>query len=202
MGFISAQMELVFATHNMNKAEEVRKLLPPGFTLLTLRDIGCTEDIPETSDTLEGNARIKALHVAEHYNRSCFADDTGLVVPSLGGAPGVYSARYAGPGKNAADNISKLLKELQDKQDRSAYFRTVIVLAHGHQEFLFEGMVHGQIIEKPRGEGGFGYDPVFVPEGYSETFAELPMAVKNEISHRGIAFTKLLSFLENKGLTP
>lgn len=195
-------MELVFATHNINKAEEVRRLLPQGWELLTLDDIGCTEEIPETADTIEGNARLKALHVYRNYDRSCFADDTGLIVPSLDGAPGVFSARYAGPGKKAEDNISKLLKELENKTDRSAYFRTVIVVVHQGKEFLFEGTVHGQILKKPRGQGGFGYDPVFLPKGYTQTFAELPMEVKNQISHRGIAFTKLLSFLENKGLTP
>lgn len=195
-------MELVFATHNTNKAEEIRKLLPQGMHLLTLDDIGCTEEIPETAATLEGNARLKATHVSRNYDRSCFADDTGLIVPSLDGAPGVFSARYAGPGKKAEDNISKLLKELENESDRSAYFRTVIVLIHQDKEFVFEGTVHGQILEKPRGKGGFGYDPVFRPNGYTETFAELPMEVKNQISHRGIAFAKLLSFLDNKGLTP
>ncbi len=194
-------MELVFATHNPNKAEEVRKLLPSGLQLLTLDEIGCLEEIPETANTLEGNALLKARHVHRNYHRSCFADDTGLLVPALGGAPGVHSARYAGPGKDAVANMEKLLHALQGAEDRSAYFRTVIVLLHREEEHHFVGEVHGKILETARGSGGFGYDPVFQPQGYSETFAELPMAEKNRISHRGIAFSKLLQFLTSRDLT-
>lgn len=193
-------MTLVFATHNSNKAHEVRKMLPPGLELFTLDEIGCTEEIPETADTLEGNAELKAAHVVRTYGRSCFADDTGLLVNALDGAPGVYSARYAGPGKDSAANIEKLLKELRGAEDRSAFFRTVIILLHQGKRFEFRGEVHGQIAKSPTGNGGFGYDPVFIPQGYDKSFAELPLEEKNCISHRAKAFGKLLEFLDSNGL--
>ena len=190
-------MELVFATHNPNKLNEVQLLLPPGISLISLEDISCTEEIPETSDTLEGNALQKANYVYQQYGRPCFADDTGLLCPALGGAPGVYSARYAGPQKNAADNIARLLLELNDKTDRIARFETVIALVTANKQQLFRGIIEGEIIQENRGAGGFGYDPVFVPKGHSKTFAELPISFKNQISHRAIAFKHLMEYLSN-----
>lgn len=188
-------MELVFATHNLNKLNEVRLLLPKHINLLSLSDIGCAEEIPETENTLEGNALIKANYVLTHFGHNCFADDTGLLVDALNGAPGVYSARYAGTRDNAQANIDKLLLELQHSSIRKAHFKTVIALLWQGKSHLFSGTVHGNITYEPRGTGGFGYDPVFKPDGYDKTFAELPMAVKNSISHRGIALKKLLEFL-------
>ena len=189
-------MDLVFATHNYNKIEEVSPLLPKSIHLLSLADIGCTEDIPETESTLEGNASLKANYVAEHYHYPCFADDTGLLVDALGGAPGVYSARYAGNQKNAGDNMDKLLLQLQDKKQRTAQFNTVIALRINDTHHLFKGRVSGEIINEKRGEKGFGYDPIFKPKGYSKTFAELPLYEKNKISHRARALEKLILFLE------
>ena len=190
-------IKLVFATHNPKKLEEIQRMLPKGIQLESLNDIGCMEEIPETAETLEGNAILKADHVSRHYDLPCFADDTGLLVNALHGAPGVYSARYAGPHKNASDNIARLLKELVEEEDRTAFFRTVIALNLDGQQHLFTGEVHGVIIKAPSGEGGFGYDPVFRPEGYQETFAQLPGEVKNNISHRGKAFRKLIDFLKS-----
>ncbi|PQB04561.1 non-canonical purine NTP diphosphatase [Aureitalea marina] len=190
-------MQLVFATHNPNKLQEVRSIMPSGIDLLGLTDIGCHEEIPETSDTIEGNAELKAAYVRDHYKLPCFADDTGLLVDELGGAPGVYSARYAGPQKNALDNTRKLLKELADKEDRSAHFKTVIALAlPDHTEF-FTGICEGIITETPRGEKGFGYDPVFLPDGRSETFAEMTADEKADIGHRGKAVRALLEYLRS-----
>ena len=189
--------ELVFATHNPNKLYEIKQMMPGGIRLLSLEDIGCLEEIPETADTLVGNARIKAAHVWEHYGYDCFADDTGLEVAALQGAPGVYSARYAGPEADAQANIQKLLSQMEAQVDRSARFRTSIALVHDGQFHFFEGSVSGQILREPRGSGGFGYDPVFMPEGYQKSFAQLPLQVKNEISHRGRAFRKLSTFLHD-----
>ena len=188
-------MQLVFATHNHNKFNEVKKLLPAHIDLRSLSDIGCTEEIPETGDTLEANARIKADYITHHYGLPCFADDTGLLVDALNGAPGVYSARYAGPESNAEANIDKLLLELHHKEDRKARFETVIALNHNNTCVLFKGLVEGRITTVKKGAGGFGYDPVFCPVGYDKTFAELSMAVKNGISHRGRAIAQLITYL-------
>ena len=190
--------KLVFATNNLHKLEEVRAILGSDVEVLSLRDIGCTADIPETADTLEGNALLKARFVASRYGVDCFADDTGLEVAALDGAPGVYSARFAGPGCTPADNVRKLLGLMQDADDRSARFRTVVALIRGGKEYCFEGIVGGTIARTPAGCGGFGYDPVFVPEGYDRTFAELPPAEKNRISHRARAVAKLADFLRGE----
>ncbi len=190
--------QLVFATNNPHKLQEIRAILGPDFLVKGLGDIGCTEDIPETADTLEGNAAIKARYVKEHYGYDCFADDTGLEVTALGGAPGVYSARYAGPGHDSDANVALLLKNMKNADDRSARFRTVIALTEGDEIKEFEGIVNGHIIDSLRGEGGFGYDPVFVPEGYDLTFAELSAEEKNSISHRGRAVAALLKYLTEK----
>ncbi|QBA64421.1 non-canonical purine NTP diphosphatase [Muriicola soli] len=188
-------MELVFATHNLNKAKEILLQLPSQIHLITLRDIGCLEEIQETASTLQGNALLKASYVKEKYGFSCFADDTGLEVLALEGAPGVYSARYAGEPKNEAANMAKLLNELKGKKDRRAQFTTVIALCSDHGNHFFKGEVKGLITEKARGSNGFGYDPVFQPEGFDRTFAELSLEEKNQISHRARAFSKLLEFL-------
>lgn len=189
-------MKLVFATHNENKFNEVKLLLPRHFELLSLTELGCHEDIPETASTLEGNAKIKADYVSEKYGLSCFSDDTGLLVNALNGAPGVYSARYAGEQKNAVDNMAKLLFELEGTTDRSARFQTSIALNLNGESFFFEGIVTGQITMEKKGEAGFGYDPIFQPDGYEKTFGELPLTVKNKISHRGRAIQKLITHLE------
>lgn len=188
-------MKLVFATHNQNKFKEVKILLPSYIELASLTDIGCYEEIPETADTLEGNAQLKADFVTEHYGLPCFADDTGLIVDALNGAPGVYSARYAGEQKNADDNMSKLLLELKDKDVRSARFQTVIALNLNEIRTFFTGTVNGQITTAKSGQKGFGYDPVFQPEGYDKTFAELSLDTKNKISHRGKAIQQLVIYL-------
>lgn len=187
-------MKLVFATNNAHKLHEVSAMLPPNYELLSLSDIGCNVDIPETSDSLQGNALQKAQYVKEHYGFDCFADDTGLEVVALGGEPGIYSARYAGPGHDSKANMAKLLLKMQGKTDRHAQFRTVIALLLGDDTFFFEGIVKGTLLEEPRGTAGFGYDPIFVPEGYAETFAEMGDE-KNEISHRARAVQKLINFL-------
>lgn len=188
-------MKLVFATHNENKFNEVKPLLPLHFELVSLTDLGCYDDIPETAQTLAGNAKIKADYVTRKYGMACFADDTGLLVDALNGAPGVYSARYAGAQKNASDNIAKLLSELQGAKDRSARFQTSIALNLDGECHFFEGTVVGQITLEEKGENGFGYDPVFQPHGYQETFAELSLDVKNTISHRGRAIQQLIAYL-------
>ena len=187
--------EIVFATHNANKLTEIRQMLPADLQLLSLDDIGCREEIPETASTLEGNARIKASHVHKRYGYDCFADDTGLEVLALDGAPGVYSARFAGPGAGSKANIQKLLQLMEGKTDRRARFRTVIALAQKGAFHFFEGQVSGEILLEPTGSGGFGYDPVFRPEGYDISFAEMPLQEKNRISHRGRAFRNLSVFL-------
>ena len=190
-------MKLVFATHNPKKLEEVRPLLPEGITLLSLSDIGCDEDIAETGATLAENARLKADYVSQNYGYDCFADDTGLLVDALDGAPGVFSARYAGEQKNAEANMAKLLEQLMDKNDRSARFETVIALNLGTERKTFSGVVEGSITTARKGSMGFGYDPIFLPMGYDLTFAELPLAVKNKIGHRGRAIKALLAYLES-----
>jgi XTP/dITP diphosphohydrolase len=189
-------MKICFATNNLHKLAEIRQLLGEGITLLSLKDIGCEEELPENQDTLEGNSREKADYVFENYQVSCFADDTGLEVDSLNGEPGVYSARYAGPQKSSEDNIHLLLENLQWKTNRSAQFRTVITLILDGEEHQFEGVVRGQITKDLKGVEGFGYDPVFVPQGYEQTFAEMSMEQKNAISHRGQAVAKLVNFLK------
>ena len=189
-------MKLVFATNNAHKLEEVRQILGDRFKVLSLNDIGCHEDIPETADTFQGNALQKARYVKEHYGYDCFADDTGLEVKALDGAPGVHSARYAGDHDSEA-NMTRLLSELEKKSDRSAQFRTVIALILNGQEVLFEGIVTGQIAtERHYGDGGFGYDPIFVPDGYTETFSQMSSQGKNLISHRGRAVRKLADYLK------
>ena len=189
-------MELVFATNNAHKLEEVRQILGDRFKVLSLNDIGCHEDIPETGNTFQDNALQKARYVKEHYGYDCFADDTGLEVKALNGAPGVHSARYAGDHDSEA-NMTKLLQELEKKSDRSAQFRTVIALILNGQEVLFEGIVTGQIAtERHYGDGGFGYDPIFVPDGYTETFSQMSSQGKNLISHRGRAVRKLADYLK------
>lgn len=188
-------MKLVFATNNKHKLEEVSAILPSSIELVSLADINCQEDIPETADTLEGNALLKACFVKEGYGLDCFADDTGLEVEALGNAPGVYSARYAGPEHNAEDNMEKLLRELKGKENRNARFRTVIALLLEGKEYYFEGIITGTIIDEKRGDAGFGYDPVFVPSGQELTFAEMGNEIKNTISHRALAVQKLAAFL-------
>jgi len=187
--------QLVFATNNLHKLEEVRAILGESVVLLSLNDIECRADIPETSDTLEGNALLKARYVAENFGYDCFADDTGLEVGALNNAPGVFSARYAGENKDSAANMKKVLTELTGKTDRSARFRTVVAFIGNGKEFLFDGTVNGKIIETPRGQAGFGYDPIFVPDGFSDTFAEMNSEEKNRISHRARAVNKFKDFL-------
>lgn len=187
--------KFVFATNNAHKLKEVAAIVGHQIELLSLEDISCHDDIPETSDTLEGNALQKAKYVYERYHIDCFADDTGLEVEALDGAPGVYSARYAGEGHNSEENIRKLLHELEGKDNRKARFRTVFALIINGKEHLFEGIVKGEIIATKRGTSGFGYDPVFVPEGFTQTFAEMSDAQKNKISHRAIGVNKLCKFL-------
>jgi XTP/dITP diphosphohydrolase len=190
-------MKLVFATNNEHKLNEIQSMLGTRFRLLSLADIGCFDDIPETKNTLEGNASQKARYIYEKYGYNCFADDTGLEVDALGMAPGVYSARYAGPQRDAVDNMNKLLFELDKINNRSARFRTVISFIMNGSETLFEGKVEGQILNGPRGKQGFGYDPIFQPDGFDVSFAEMELNEKNKISHRGRAFTKLINFLNN-----
>ena len=182
---------LVFATNNPHKAREIEQILGGEYQILTLKDIGCLEDIEETEDTLEGNALLKARYVKSKYGYDCFSEDTGLEVEALDGAPGVHTARYAGESKSPAANIARLLQNLEHKMNRKARFRTVIVLIINGQEITMEGICPGQIALTKRGASDFGYDPVFMPEGYEQTFAELGEAVKNRISHRAIATEKL-----------
>lgn len=189
-------MNLVFATHNPNKLHEVQLLMPKHITLLSLDEIGCTEEIPETAETLEGNAKLKADFVTEHYGMPCFADDTGLLVDAINGEPGVFSARYAGEQKNADDNMDKLLEALQGKENRSAHFKTVIALNLPDENHFFEGIAEGTITTEKLGDSGFGYDPIFRPDGFEETFAQLSIEIKNKISHRGRALQKLINKLE------
>ena len=190
--------KLVFATNNAHKLEEVAAILGDQVELLSLNDIGCQTDIPETAETLEGNALLKSSYIYKNYHLDCFADDTGLEVEALNGAPGVYSARYAeGEGHDAQANMLKLLHELDGKENRKAQFRTAISLILDGKEYLFEGVIKGEIIKEKRGDSGFGYDPVFMPEGYDRTFAELGNDIKNQISHRALAVRKLCEFLQS-----
>ncbi|MDC6365016.1 MULTISPECIES: non-canonical purine NTP diphosphatase [Flavobacteriaceae] len=191
-------MKLVFATHNLHKLKEVQQLLPPSIELLSLTAIGCMDEIPETGQTLEENARIKADFVTKTYGFDCFSDDTGLLIDALDGRPGVYSARYAGEQKNAKDNMAKVLQEMMGIRHRNAHFKTAIHLNLQGNSFVFDGTVEGSITDQPQGDGGFGYDPIFQPEGYGKTFGELPAEIKNSISHRARAVEKLVSFLKNE----
>ena len=190
-------MKIVFATNNKHKLEEIRKAIGNKHEIVSLDEIGFNEEIPETHDTLEGNASEKAFHIYNKYKINCFADDTGLEIDALNGDPGVFSARYAGKNPSFEDNMNKVLKELEGKTNRSAQFRTVISLIIDGKEKQFEGICKGQIMTEKYGEDGFGYDPIFMPNGYQETFAELSLKTKNEISHRGIATQKLIEFLNH-----
>lgn len=194
------KMKLVFASNNQNKIKEIQQLLPSSITVLSLEEIGCFEDIPETAATIEGNAILKANHVTEKYGYNCFADDTGLEVNALNGEPGVYSARYAGEQKNATDNMNKLLVELNGNQNRTAQFKTVIALNIDGNQQLFTGIAEGIIIEEKKGNQGFGYDPIFQPKELNKTFAELTMEEKATYSHRAKAVKQLITFLEKNVL--
>ena len=189
---------LIFASNNAHKLSEIRNLLDNIVEIQSLKDINLDGDIPETSDTLEGNATQKAEWIYSRIGQDCFADDTGLEVEALDGAPGVYSARYAGEGCSFADNVNKLLKAMEGKTNRKARFRTVICLIENGEKHYFEGIVNGTIIEKGSGNMGFGYDPIFVPDGYNISFAEMPLDEKNKISHRGLATQKLVEYLKSK----
>jgi XTP/dITP diphosphohydrolase len=188
-------MQLVFASNNPNKIKEIQLLVPKHLKIIGLEEIGCTEEIEETASTIEGNAILKADYIYKNYGYDCFADDSGLEVDFLKGKPGVHSARYAGLQKSDADNVSKLLFELQNQTNRSANFKTVIALNYKNQQFLFTGIVNGTITEKRFGANGFGYDPVFEPNNYEETFAEMNIKQKAAISHRGIAVRQLITYL-------
>ena len=189
-------MQLVFASNNKNKITEIQSILPETIKILSLEDIGCYEEIPETADTIEGNAILKANYVSEKYGFDCFADDTGLEVDLLNGAPGVYSARYAGEQRDADDNMNKLLTALKDSSNRKAQFKTVIALNLKGKQELFTGIVRGEITLEKFGNKGFGYDPIFQPDEYQETFAQLPLEIKNKIGHRGKATQLLIAFLK------
>ena len=189
--------KLVVATNNAHKLEEIAAILGNEMELLSLKDINCHADIPETADTLEGNARQKAMYIYENYGMDCFADDTGLEVEALNGAPGVYSARYAGPECDSANNMALLLQNMADKDNRKARFRTVIALVKGDDTMLFEGIVEGAILREGAGENGFGYDPIFEPEACGLSFAQMDSASKNAISHRGRATQKLINYLKS-----
>ena len=189
-------MKLVFASNNKNKIQEIQALVPNTIQIVSLEDIGCTEDIPETADSIEGNAILKANYVTQKYGYDCFADDSGLEVAALNGEPGVFSARYAGEPKNDENNIDKLLANLKDVNNKKANFKTIICLNLKGEQHLFTGIINGQIIEERIGNNGFGYDPIFVADGYQKTFAELSLEEKARISHRGIAVKKLIDFLK------
>jgi XTP/dITP diphosphohydrolase len=188
-------MKLVFATNNLNKLKEVQEMLPSSIELLSLKDIQCFDEIDETETTLEGNAKLKANYITQKFGHHCFADDTGLEVESLDGKPGVYSARFAGEPANTENNMQKLLEELKGKENRKAQFRTAVCLNVNGKQFLFEGICKGAILTKKQGEKGFGYDPIFQPEGHQQSFATMPAEEKNKISHRGIAIQQLIAFL-------
>ena len=185
----------VFATNNAHKLEEVTAILGRKIDVLSMKDIGCNADIPETANTLKGNALLKARYVFDNYHLNCFADDTGLEVKVLDGAPGVYSARYAGEAHDSEANMKKLLKDMEHAENRKAQFRTVFALIIDGKEYLFEGIVKGEITKAGRGFSGFGYDPIFIPEGYTQTYAEMGSELKNKISHRALATKKLCEFL-------
>ena len=188
-------MKLVFATNNQNKIKEVQSLIPSHITLLSLKDIGCFEEVPETQLTIKGNAIQKAEYIKENYGFDCFADDTGLEVETLNGEPGVFSARYAGEQRDANDNMNKLLMELDGKPNRNARFKTVIALHLNNELHTFEGICKGEITSTKKGDSGFGYDPIFIPDGFTQTFAEMELSLKNKIGHRGKAVTNLVDFL-------
>lgn len=190
-------MKLVFATNNKHKLEEVRAILGNRVEVLSLADINCNDDIPETADTLQGNALIKAHYIYDKYGVDCFADDTGLEVEALDGAPGVYSARYAGDNHDSHANMNKLLQNLTGKKNRNAQFRTVIALIIKGKEILFDGIVKGEITMEKAGDSGFGYDPIFVPQGYSQSFAQMDSELKNSISHRYLATKQLCDYIKN-----
>ncbi|MCS4238512.1 XTP/dITP diphosphohydrolase [Myroides gitamensis] len=191
-------MKLIFASNNKNKIKEIKNQVPDSIEILSLEDIGCMVDIPETADTIEGNALLKANYIKRHYGFNCFADDSGLEVDALAGAPGVYSARYAGEDKNDQANNAKLLSELEAKDDRKANFKTVIALHYNGEEHLFTGIIEGEILKEAQGEGGFGYDPLFQATGMTKSFAELTLEEKNAVSHRGKAVSQLVAFLKDK----
>ncbi|MGG5577865.1 non-canonical purine NTP diphosphatase [Myroides sp. C15-4] len=191
-------MKLIFASNNKNKIKEIKNQLPDSIEILSLEDIGCMVDIPETATTIEGNALIKADYIKRHYGFNCFADDSGLEVEALAGAPGVYSARYAGEEKNDQANNDKLLRELADQPNRKANFKTVIALHYNGEQHLFTGIIEGEILQKEQGTGGFGYDPLFQAEGMTKSFAELTLEEKNAVSHRGKAVAQLVAFLKHK----
>lgn len=190
-------MKLVFATNNLNKLKEVQEMLSNSIQILSLKDINCFDEVDETEPTLEGNAKLKADYITQNFGYNCFADDTGLEVESLNGKPGVYSARFAGEPPNSENNMQKLLSGLENKKNRKAQFRTAICLNIDKKQFLFEGVCKGEISLKKQGEKGFGYDPIFKPEGSNLSFAEMSSEEKNKISHRGIAIQKLVTFLSN-----
>ncbi len=189
-------MQLVFASNNKNKIKEIQLLVPNTIQVLSLEDIGCTEEIPETASTIEGNAILKANYITEKYGYDCFADDSGLEVDALNNEPGVFSARYAGEPKNDENNMDKLLANLKGIENKKAHFKTVICLNLNGEQQLFTGIINGRIIEERIGTNGFGYDPIFVADGYQKTFAELTIEEKSNISHRGIAVKKLVAFLK------
>ncbi|MVT11004.1 RdgB/HAM1 family non-canonical purine NTP pyrophosphatase [Chitinophaga tropicalis] len=189
-------MKLVFATNNENKIREIRSVLGNSFSIETLQEAGIDIDIPEPHNTLEANATEKSDTIYTITGKDCFSEDTGLEIPALNGAPGVLSARYAGEQKSADDNIAKVLKEMEGKEDRRANFRTVISLIMDNEEFLFEGICPGTILHERRGSKGFGYDPIFIPDGATQTFAEMELETKNQYSHRAKAFHKLVAFLK------
>jgi len=192
-----AMPELIFATNNLHKLQEIQQAVGNKINILSLKDIGCDEDIPETSPTLEGNASLKSRYIYNQFQKNCFADDTGLEVEALNGRPGVHSARYAGPGHDHQKNIEKLLAELQGIVNRKARFRTVISLIMNGTEIIFEGIANGNISDHKHGDRGFGYDPIFIPDGYQKSFAEMDLDEKNIISHRGIALQKLMNYLKS-----
>jgi XTP/dITP diphosphohydrolase len=190
-------MNLVFATNNQHKFIEIRKILNADISLLSLNDIHCVDELPETQHTLEGNAQQKASYVYDNFGYNCFADDTGLEIEALNGRPGVYSARYAGQSKDPAENMDKVIRELRNISNRRARFRTVIALIINEKNHLFEGIVNGQILSEKRGTQGFGYDPIFLPDGYEVSFAQMNLDEKNKISHRGKAVAELVTYLNN-----
>lgn len=191
-------MKLVFATHNANKAREIQLIMPTGIQIISLDDISCTEEIPETALTLEGNAALKAQYIVDHFNLKCFADDTGLEIEALNGEPGVFSARYAGEAKNSNDNMDLVLEKMTGIENRTAQFRTVIALFWKSEMHYFEGIVKGRITSEKHGIDGFGYDPIFEPENCGRTFAEMSVKEKNAMSHRARAINRMISFLEEQ----
>jgi XTP/dITP diphosphohydrolase len=188
--------KIIFATNNKHKLEEVKAILKNDFEIISLSEIGCNEEIPETADTLEGNAALKAKFVFERYGIDCFADDTGLEIEALNGRPGVYSARYAGVPSNSNNNLMKVLKEMEGQTNRNARFRTVICFIENAKYHYFEGIIKGKIAENPQGTHGFGYDPIFIPDGYDKSFAAMNLDTKNSISHRALAIRKFTNYLK------